>query len=44
MQLSGYGGVHPQDKWIIQPTGFITLTRIKKFYIINTHREDGLAW
>ena len=42
IHLSGYGGVHTQVKWIIQPTGSIILAWIKKFYqIINTPLEDG---
>ena len=42
IHLSGYGGVHPQDEQIIQPTGSIILIQIKKFYeIINTQCKDG---
>ena len=42
IHLSGYGEVHPQDEWIIQPTGSIILAQIKKFYqMINTQCKDG---
>ena len=43
IHLSGYGGVHSQVKWMIQPTRAIILAKIKKLnQIINTQREDSL--